>query len=240
MTTHDVYRLNLSATPFHNRRLFWMGLSAAFALLLMATVFLTRQYTQLLADEQRYMELQKASRSTHDLEQARLTKVREQSASAGLQPTPEQARAMREALYLLERRQLSWSRLLLQMEQQLPADIRILQIAFQPDGEANPAPGQRSPGKGTGGADTDAPLPVSQELPFTVTVRAPKPEAVTAFIRACDERGVFYFDPNTQAIPSDQQRADGRQEVEFTLRGRYRPDGTMLATGNSLPLEVKR
>jgi hypothetical protein len=238
MTTHDVYRLNLSATPFHNRRLFWMGLSAAFGLLLLGTVFLTRHYTQLLADEQRYVELQKASQSTHELEQARLTKVREQSASAGLQPTPEQARAMREALYLLERRQLSWSRLLLQMEQQLPADIRILQIAFRQEGEANPALNQRSPGKDTSGADT--PLPVSQEVPFTVTVRAPKPEAVTAFIRACDERGVFYFDPNTQALPSDQRTTHGREEVEFTLRGRYRPGGTMLATGSPAPMEVKR
>ncbi len=240
MTTHDVYRLNLSATPFYNRRLFWMGLSAAFGLLLLATVFLTRHYTQLLADEQRYVELQKASQATHDLEQSRLAKVREQTAGAGLQPTPEQARAMREALYLLERRQLSWSRLLLQMEQQLPADIRIVQIAFRQDSAANPVMGKRSSGKGMGGAETDPPLPVSQEVPFTVTVRAPKPEAVTAFIRACDERGIFYFDPNTQAVPSDQRTANGREEVEFTLHGRYRPGGTMLATGSPAPMEVKR
>ncbi|MGQ9898023.1 MAG: hypothetical protein ACUVR8_10775 [Acidobacteriota bacterium] len=233
MTAYDVYRLNLSATPFYNRRLFWLGLSAAFAILLVATVFLTQYYTQLLADEQRYLELQKASQSAHDLEQSRLKRVQEQSSGAGPQPTPEQARAMREALYLLERRQLSWSRLLLQMEQQLPANIRILQIAFRQDNDANPAP------EGLSVVDTGTSLPV-HEVPFTVTVRAPNPEAVTAFIRACDKRGIFYFDPNTQAIPSDQRRADGRQEVEFLLRGRYRPGGTILAAGKPSALEVQQ
>lgn len=240
MTAYNIYRLNLSATPFYNRRLFWMGLSAAFGFLLITTVLLVQYYTQLLADEQRYLELQKASQVTQAAEQARLTKVREQTASAGRQPTPEQARAMREALYLLERRQLSWSRLLLQMEQQLPANIRIMQIAFRQESSANPALSQRSPGNSTKTTDVDSLLSVPQEVPFTVTVRAPKPEAVTAFIRACDERGIFYFDPNTQASPSDQRTAPGRQEVEFTLQGRYRPGGTMLAAGSPSLLEVKR
>jgi|GEM_PF-1734306 hypothetical protein len=238
MTAYDVYHLNLSAAPFRNRRLFWLGLAVAFGLLTISTALLMQYYAQLLSNEHRYVEFQKASQTALEGEQARLAKLRGQITTAGLQPTPEQVRAMREALYLLERRQLSWSRFLLQIEQQLPADIRIVQIAFGQE-EPNPAVTSQATGKAPQGNDLDTPLPVAQDVPFTLTVRAPKPEAVTAFIRACDERGIFYFDPNTQATPSDHQASSSKQEVEFTLRGRYRLGDAQLAAGLS-PREVRQ
>ncbi|MFQ3583290.1 MAG: hypothetical protein SNJ49_15495 [Chloracidobacterium sp.] len=236
MTVNHIHRLNLSATPFHNRRLFWLGLTVAFGLLFAVTGWLTQRYRQLAGDEQRYVDLRNASRTTLEREQAQLNKVQKQSAETGRQPTPEQARAMREALYLLERRQLSWSRLMLQMEQQLPSNIRILQIAFtSKDDERLEAGGRANQDK-----NFDAPLPVSQDIPFTVTVRAPTPEAVTDFIRACDRQGTFYFDPNTQSIPSDARTATDKKEVEFILRGRYRPGSPGPTVDTPPPLEIKR
>lgn len=233
MTTAYLHRLNLSPTPFRNRRPFWAGLAVAFALLLTGVALTARHYARLAADEQRYIELRDASRAMLEREQAQLAKAKAQAAAEGRQPTPEQARAMREALQLLEKRRLSWSRLLLQMEQHLPADIRIIQLAFTADA-AESAPDGRSPR-----TNNDA-LPSPADVPFTVTVRAPKPEAVTAFIRACDERGVFRFDPNTQANPADARAPDGKKEVEFTLRGRYRPDRGSDAVDAPPLLEVKR
>ncbi len=235
MTAFYLYRLNLSATPFRNRRLFWAGLATAFVLLVTATLVTVQRYTRLVADEQRYLELRDASRLRLEREQAQLAKVTAQAA-AGRQPTPEQARAMREALNLLEKRRLSWSRLLLQMEQQLPADIRIMQLAFTAE-RTSPAAGDQAPAEKN---DTLPPPTPLSEIPFTVTVRAPKPEAVTAFIRACDERGIFYFDPNTQAKPADARTPSGKQEVEFTLRGRYRPDGMGNAPATLASSEVMR
>ncbi|OYT69835.1 MAG: hypothetical protein CFK52_12815 [Chloracidobacterium sp. CP2_5A] len=236
MTTAYIHRLNLSATPFRNRRLFWLGLTAAFGLLLAAVTLTSRHYAQLAGDEQRYIELRDASRAALEREQAQLAKSRARSAETGLQPAPEQARAMREALYLLERKELSWSRLLLQMEQQLPSDIRVMQIAFVTDSESAAAPGNQPKTE----KDADTPLPGSQEVPFIMTVRAPKPEAVTAFIRGCDERGIFRFDPNTQANPNDERSSGGKKEVEFTLRGRYRPNGNRPAADGPALLEAKR
>ncbi len=237
MTTAYIYRLNLSATPFRNRRLFWLGLALAFGALLTVVALTSQRYAQLASDEQRYIELRNASRAMLEREQDQLAKARAQSAAAGLQPSPEQARAMREALYLLERRKLSWSRLLLQLEQQLPADIRAMQIAFVNDDSVSAAaPGRQSAAE----KNLDLPPPVSMEVPFTMTIRARKPEAVTAFIRACDQRGVFYFDPNTQANPNDERSSGGKKEVEFVLRGRYRPGGSSLASDAPALLEAKR
>ncbi|MCS7079819.1 MAG: hypothetical protein NZ585_07185 [Chloracidobacterium sp.] len=238
MTTAYLHHLNLSATPFRNRRLFWLGLAFAFGLLLLAAA-LTGQYAaRLAADEQRYVALRNASRTMLEREQAHLAKVQAQAAAAGRQPTPEQARAMREALYLLEKRRLSWSRFLLQLEQHLPADIRITQIAFTNDAGANLASSEGVPAEK--GSSSNSPLPALSDVPFTITVRAPRPEAVTAFLRTCDERGVFYFDPSTQVNPSDARTPDGKKEVEFTLRGRYRLGGRSAAPEIPTPLEVKR
>lgn len=234
MTTAYLNRLNLSPTPFRNRRPFWAGLAVAFALLLTGVAFTARHYARLAADEQRYIELRDASRAMLEREQAQLAKAKAQAAAEGRQPTPKQARAMHEALQLLEKRRLSWSRFLLQMERHLPADIRIIQLAFTAD--AAESAGDRPP-------RTDDALPAPTEVPFTVTVRAPKPEAVTAFIRACDERGVFHFDPNTQANPTDPTGArapDGKKEVEFTLRGRYRLGQVSDALDTPPLLEVRR
>ncbi|MFQ3580392.1 MAG: hypothetical protein SNJ67_12880 [Chloracidobacterium sp.] len=240
MTVNHIHRLNLSATPFHNRRLFWLGLTVAFGLLCGVTGWLAQRYRQLAGDEQRYVDLRNASRTMLEREQAQLNKVQKQSAETGRQPTPEQARAMREALYLLERRQLSWSRLMLQMEQQLPSNIRILQIAFTDKDDERLGAGGRADQDKNQDKNFDAPLPVSQDIPFTVTVRAPTPEAVTDFIRACDRQGTFYFNPDTQSIPSDTRTATDKKEVEFMLRGRYRPGSPALTPDTPPPLEVKR
>jgi hypothetical protein len=207
-----LYSINLSRTPFRNRRPFWIAWAAACLVLAFGV-----QWTLGAAQDARRQEEQRVKRKD-DLErqlrdeQAKFDDQRRVAAQNGAQATPEQLQSMREIMLLAQRKRFSWSRFLNQLESEIPATIRVMQVSFDDQNE-NASEG----------------VAPTEEIPFTITLRAVKPESVTDFIRQTDRRGVFRFDPATQAAPDDNTRPGqsvGPAEVEFSLVGKYRPNAS--------------
>lgn len=218
--------LNLARSPFRNRTLFWLGL--------MSVLFISAGicgWTFLEVSRARKLEKERlASRNTIEMvtnrEVAEFEKVRKQAQGSGVTLTPKQIAAMEEALALSSKREVSWTRLMGQLERELPNNIRVIKIAFS---------GAKS-GE-TKKVDENLP-PGTVGIPLSFSVIADKPETVTKFIREADRRGVFRFDPTAQVVNSKEGRS--ANETEFQMTGYYFPNGAPDASGTNKPSEVRQ
>lgn len=228
MTKHNFSPndLNLARNPFRNRKLFWLGMLSV--LCLSAGIC---GWTVLEASRARGLEKERLkSRSTIEQvtnrEVAEFEAVRKQAQASGVSLTPKQLAAMEEALALSSKRELSWSRLMGQLERELPGNMRVIQIAF-----AGTKSGE------TKKVDETLP-PGTVGIPLSFSVLADKPETVTKFIRDADRRGIFRFDPTAQVVNSKEGR--GTNEIEFQMSGYYFPNGATATPPATNPSEVQQ
>lgn len=224
MTKHNfsLYDLNLARNPFRNRKLFWLGMVSVLfvsAGICGWTVFEASRASEL---EKERLNSRKTIEQVTNREVAEFENVRKKAQASGLTLTPKQMAAMEEALALSTKREISWSRLMGQLERELPSNIRVVQIVF-------------SGGRTGENRKSDENIPAgTQGIPLSFSVLADKPETVTKFIREADRRGVFRFDPTAQVINSKENR--GTNEIEFQMNGYYFPNGapsTSESNGNS-------
>lgn len=210
--------LNLASNPFRNRLPFWMGMVCLLILAAGICVWTVRDAKNARAVEQDRAGTLKTIQTGTNRELAELENTRKRLSANGTKLTPNQELAIKEAIALTGKRQISWSRLMAQLERELPGNIKIVTIGFSTTRKAGPA------------AAEDA------GIPLTLTVRSDKPETITNFIRSADRRGIFRFDPTAQVVNAKDRTASSN-ETEFVMNGRYHPNGITPQTN---PREVSQ
>ncbi len=214
--------LNLASNPFRNRLPFWMGM---FCLLILAAgicVWTVRDAKFARAVEQDRAGTLKTIQTGTNRELAELENTRNRLAANGTKLTPNQELAIKEAIALTGKRQISWSRLMAQLERELPGNIKIVTIGFSTTRKT--------------GSESVAESAADGGIPLTLTVRSEKPETITNFIRSADRRGIFRFDPTAQVLNAKDRMASS-SETEFVMNGRYHPNGITPETN---PREVSQ
>jgi len=155
-------RTNLSTRPFYNERAVQLTLATVGALVLAVTVFNAAELIRLTSSQR--------TLGAHAVESEReAARLRTQAAAIRAQINPKEletvANAAREANGIIDQRAFSWTELLGQFEQTLPADVRI--TAVQPR------------------------LDVSGSFVVAMTVQARRAEDLDAFIEALEKTGTF-------------------------------------------------
>jgi hypothetical protein len=213
--------LNLARSPFRNRTFFWLGM--ILVLLLSAGICV---WTVVDAAKARKLQKERAA-TKKSIEQvtardlAELEAAKKRAAAAGTRLSREQEIGIQEAVALAEKREVSWTRLLGQLEREMPSKMRVIQIGFAPEKKGGEEVVMKDNRRG---------------VPLVISVLAEKPEIVTQFIRDADRRGIFRFDPTAQVIDSKSQ---GTAEIQFQMKGFYFPDGGGAPSG-SVPKEVRQ
>lgn len=195
--------VNLAAEPFQNRRLFWGGI---------LLLFLASAYAGQLAIQEKVTResqlamlrtvLQKTERNEADRKAA--------PTRSGPAISFEQNQEIYAASELLARKSFSWSRLLNELEQNLPAGVRLLRV-----GVSTVVPAEMN--GSFGGPESAATL--------TLDVIGKSNAEVTEMINRFHDSRRFRVSPLTQ------KPIEGTEEVEFTLKVDYFP---------SLPPEAKQ
>ncbi|MBI4748900.1 MAG: hypothetical protein HY774_10460 [Acidobacteria bacterium] len=197
--------INLSRNPFRNRRLFWLGWLVGVALLLVIAAQEWRSYrqTQAVLTERHTQSLTK----TQEFEN--LKKVNAQT--LGVTLTPQQQQTMRSVLFLTKQRGFSWSRLFTQLERETPPEVRIIEVKFDRKGDSAKSKTH----------------PVT--VPVGLTVRSRKPEDLTKYLYDINQRGVFFFEPQSQGPAEKNDRGGTLNETELILAGTYNPNAEHLS-----------
>ena len=204
--------VNLAAEPFRNRRLFWGGI---------VLLFLAPAYAgQLVIQEKVTRESQLAMlRTVLQQTERRETDRKVVPTQSGPIISFEQNQEIYAASQLLARKSFSWSRLLNEIEQNLPAGVRLLRV-----GVSTIVPAEKN--GAFGGPESAATL--------TMDVIGKSQREITEMINRFHDSGRFRVSPLTQ------KPIEGTDEVEFTLKVDYFPslrlDGGPLSTATSNPL----
>jgi Tfp pilus assembly protein PilN len=156
-------RTNLSTRPFYNERAVQLTLVTLGAIVLVVSLFNAAQLIRLTASQR--------SLGAHAVEsEQEAARLRTQAAAIRAQINPKDletvASAAREANGIIDQRAFSWTELLGQFEQTLPADVRI--TAVQPR------------------------LEPSGTFVVGMTVQARRAEDLDAFIEALEKTGSFH------------------------------------------------
>jgi Tfp pilus assembly protein PilN len=156
-------RTNLSTRPFYNERAVQVTLAAIGGIVLAVTLFNAAQLIRLTASQR--------TLGAHAVEsEQQAARLRTQAAAIRARINPREmetvANAAREANGIIDQRAFSWTELLGQFEQTLPADVRI--TAVQPR------------------LETDGSFVVG------MTVQARRAEDLDAFIEALEKTGSFH------------------------------------------------
>lgn len=182
--------LNLASKPFSNRLLPWALTAVILLVSVIGLVIVVRLTT--------------VARSQGDAAQAEINTLRqkEQALVNTAQQvknslTPDQQQAVPAAHQLVDRRKFSWSRLLVDLEAQLPANVRVSRIAV------NDVTRQ--------GNQTVAALELA--------VFTKNPATISEMISAMQQEGVFLPELRTQTL----QKGRGESGTEYELYVIYRP-----------------
>ena len=190
--------VNLATDPFRNRRLLWIAITMMF---LLPTIFGQQAIRQKARQE---AEIQTWQTIVRELE-LRLGKSG-QTPTPGVENqlpiSPEQNREIYAASELLARKSFSWSRLLDEIERNLPAGVRVLRISV-----TTVVPEEKN---GTiGGSESAATL--------NLEVIAKSNQDVVSLINRLHESGRF------KVFPISQKPVEGTPEIEFSLKTEYFP-----------------
>ncbi|MFN7623394.1 MAG: hypothetical protein ACK5RS_09615, partial [Acidobacteriota bacterium] len=189
--------VNLATEPFRNRRLLWIAIVMMF---LLPTIF-GQQVIRQKANQE--AEIQTWQTIVRELE-IRLGKAASSPAVAPnqLPISSEQNREIYAASELLARKSFSWSRLLDEIERNLPAGVRVLRI-----GVTTVVPEEKN--GAFGGSESAATL--------NLEVIAKSNQDVVGLINRLHESGRF------KVYPISQKPVEGTPEIEFSLKTEYFP-----------------
>jgi hypothetical protein len=182
--------LNLASKPFSNRLLPW-ALTAVILFVSVIGLFMVVRLTT-------------AARSRADATQLEINSLRQQEQALVKNAelvknslTSEQQQAVPAAHQLVDRRKFSWSRLLVDLESSLPANVRVSRIAV------NDVTRQ--------GNQTVAALDLA--------VFTKNPSTLSEMIAAMQQEGIFLPELRTQTL----QKGRGEAGTEYELSVIYRP-----------------
>lgn len=193
--------VNLSSRPFHNRRLFWL----ATLLLFVVPAYFGIDALGTLA--QRQAELDAFDAQIQRLQGA--AKPGNKQATANITISADRNLQLVAASELIARRAFSWSRLLDDIERNLPAGVRVLRVAV-----AQIQPNERS---GAGETENAATL--------NMTVIGKSNAEVTAMINKFHESRRF------KVAPVSKKAVEGTEEIEFELKVEYLTPTTSPGAG---------
>ena len=182
--------LNLASKPFSNRLLPW-ALTAVILFVSVIGLIIVVRLTTVARNQANATQLE--INSLRQQEQA-LVKTAETVKNS---LTPEQQQAVPAAHQLVDRRKFSWSRLLVDLEASLPANVRVSRIAV------NDVTRQ--------GNQTVASLDLA--------VFTKNPSTISEMISAMQQEGIFLPELRTQTL----QKGRGESGTEYELSVIYRP-----------------
>jgi Tfp pilus assembly protein PilN len=199
--------VNLSSKPFHNRRLFWL----ATLLLFVVPAYFGIDAVGTLA--QRKAELDTLDAQIQRLQDA--AKSGDKQASTNTSISADQNLQLVAASELIARRAFSWSRLLDDIERNLPAGVRVLRVAV-----AQIQPNERD---GRAGENENA-------ATLNMTVIGKSNADVTTMINKFHESRRF------RVAPVSKKAVEGTDEIEFELKVEYL--APVAAPGASLKNQI--
>jgi len=176
-------KLNLASKPFSNRALPWVVTVFVIFVSLVSLIFIVRATTRANAQARTVQnDINTLSQQEHVL--------RQQVEAVKNSLTHEQQQTLTAAHTLLDRKHFSWSRLFADLEEALPADVRVKRIAVR--------------GVATRGGETLA------ELELTVVARTPA--TVTEMIAQMDRAGIFH----AELVSQNLQRGRGESGTDMS------------------------
>lgn len=183
-------KLNLASKPFSNRSLPWAVTALVVFVSLVSLVFILRATTR--ANAQAYA----IQNDINTLNQQERT-LRQQAEAVRNSLTLEQQQTLAAAHTLVDRKHFSWSRLFADLEEALPANVRVKRIAVR--------------GVATRNGETFAEL--------ELIVIAKTSPTVTEMIAEMDRNGIFH----AELLAQNVQRGRGESIAEYELAVVYRP-----------------
>jgi hypothetical protein len=182
--------LNLASKPFSNRLLPW-ALTAGILFVSVIGLVIVVRLTTVARNQAAATQLE--INSLRQQEQALVQTAQQVKNSL----SPEQQQAVPAAHQLVDRRKFSWSRLLVDLESSLPANVRVSRIAV------NDVTRQ--------GNQTVAALDLA--------VFTKNPATISEMISAMQQEGIFLPELRTQTL----QKGRGESGTEYELSVIYRP-----------------
>ena len=186
--------LNLASLPFRNRTLPWTVTGIVALVSLVALFFIVQSSLQTNAQADMVERDVKGLREQADVLKAQAERVRESL-------TPEQAQTLDAARSLADRKRFSWSRLLADLEAELPSNVRVTRIGVRDVAFRGGEPH----------ADLD------------LTVVGKNTADVTEMITRMDREGIFQVEPVSQTLPKGR----GESGTEWVLQVFYKPRAGM-------------
>lgn len=183
-------KLNLSSKPFSNRALPWAVTAFVVFVSLLSLAFIVRSTTRVNA---KASALQNEINALNQLQRS----LSQQAEAVKNSLTLEQQQTLAAAHTLVDRKHFSWSRLFADLEEALPANVRVKRIAVR--------------GVARRGGATFA------ELELTVVAKTPA--TVTEMIAEMDRAGIFHAELLSQNV----QRGRGETIAEYDLAVVYQP-----------------
>ena len=196
--------VNLSSTPFRNRRLFWL----AILLLFILPAYFGMQMVETAALLNGEISLQEMKAKTAE---AQLKSVNKPVISK-IAVSSEQNKQLVAASELIARRTFSWSELLSDIERSLPPGVRVLRVAvtqIQPKERADVFDGTEN------------------SATLGLNVIGKNRQDVTTMINKMHEMGRF------KVFPMNSKAVEGTEDIEFELKVEYTPR-TSVARGNQI------
>lgn len=182
--------LNLASKPFSNRLLPWALTAIILFVSIIGLVVVVRLTTVARGQAQ---ALQLDINNLRQQEQGLLKNAE----AVKNQLTPEQQQALPAAHQLVDRRKFSWSRLLVDLEASLPANVRVSRIAVR-----------------------DVTMQANQTVAeLELAVFTKEPSTITNMISAMHEQGIFQPELRGQTL----QKGRGEAGTEYELVVIYRP-----------------
>jgi len=186
--------VNLSSTPFRNRRLFWLVI----LLLFLIPAYFGMQIVETASRLNGEISLQEMKAKTAEAQQ---NSVKGPVVSK-IAISPEQNRQLVAASELIARRTFSWSELLSDIERSLPPGVRVLRVAV-----TQIQPKERTEVfDGTENAAT-----------LSMTVIGKNGQDVTTMINNMHQTGRF------KVFPMSRKAVEGLEDIEFELKVEYTP-----------------
>ncbi|HEX9005230.1 MAG TPA: hypothetical protein VGB07_35295 [Blastocatellia bacterium] len=204
-------QVNLSSTPFRNRRLFWL----AILLLFLIPAYFGLQAIGSAARVNAELSLQEMkTKAVED----KLIKI-DRPVVSNTKVSYEENKQLVAASELIARRAFSWSQLLNYIEQNLPAGVRVLRVSVT---QIQPREREES-FDGTENAAT-----------LGLIVIGKNGQDVTTMINRMHESGRF------KVFPMSRKSVEGTDEIEFELKVEYFPPNTAnRANQNNRVAEAK-
>jgi hypothetical protein len=186
--------VNLSSTPFRNRRLFWLVI----LLLFLIPAYFGLQIVETASRLNGEISLQEMKTRTAE---AQINGVKKPVVSK-VAVSPDQNRQLVAASELIARRTFSWTELLSDIERSLPPGVRVLRVAVT----------QIQPKERTevfDGTENSATL--------GMTVIGKSGQEITTMINKMHETGRF------KVFPMSRKAVEGLEDIEFELKVEYTP-----------------